>query len=342
MSAKGASPIFPRAPVRAGMYESFYLRAVAPDEPLGAWIRHTVHKRPGQRPRGSVWCTLFDASQGPPLMHKLTTDGLQVPAGGWIAVTDAGAGGGTPEAREEGAWMAPGRAQGRCGPASWNLSWSSQEPELRHLGRELLYRSPVPRTKLTSPTPRASFSGTIEVEGRNPIEVRNWPGMVGHNWGSEHAERWIWLHALGFAQAPETWLDVALGRVKLAGVLSPWVANGALSLGGRRHRLGGLGARGVRVQETVAGCVLRVAGERGLALEAHVSVPSGTAAGWRYADPDGGGHDVVNCSVAAVELEIRLPGEAAARTLSSAHGGAYELGMRERDHGVPIAPFPDG
>ena len=98
----------------------------------------------------------------------------------------------------------------------------------------------------------------------------------------------------------------------------------------------------MRVQETVAGCVLRVAGERGLTLEAHVSVPSGTAAGWRYADPDGGGHDVVNCSVAAVELEIRLPGEAAARTLSSAHGGAYELGMRERDHGVPIAPFPDG
>ena len=30
------------------------------------------------------------------------------------------------------------------------------------------------------------------------------------------------------------------------------------------------------------------------------------------------------------------------RTLRTAHGGAYELGMREHDHGVPIAPFLDG
>ncbi len=333
MSPRGTSPIFPRAPARAGMYESFYLRAVAPDEPLGAWIRHTVHKRPGHRARGSVWCTLFDARRGRPFMHKLTTDGLEVPPGGWIAVTGAGA---------EGACMTPGRAQGRCGAASWSLRWSSHEPELRHLGSELLYRSPVPRTKLTSPAPRASFSGTVEVEGGEPIEVHDWPGMVGHNWGSEHAERWIWLHALEFAQAPEAWLDLALGRIKLAGVLSPWIANGALSLGGRRYRLGGLGARGLSVRENVEGCALRVTGERGLALDARVGVPAGTAAGWRYADPDGSGHDVVNCSIASVELDVRLPGEAAARVLRCAHGGAYELGMRERDHGVPIAPFSDG
>jgi hypothetical protein len=342
VSAKDMSPIFPRAPVRAGMYESFYLRAVAPDEPLGAWIRHTVHKRPGHRARGSVWCTLFDARRGRPFMHKLTTDGLEVPPGGWIAVTDDGAGVAALEAGAQGAFMTPGRAQGRCGAASWSLRWSSQEQELRHLGRELLYRSPVPRTKLTSPAPRASFSGAVEVEGGESIAVHDWPGMVGHNWGSQHAERWIWLHALGFAQAPEAWLDVALGRVKLGGVLSPWIANGALSLGGRRYRVGGLGARGLRVRETVEGCALRVAGERGLLLDARVSVPGGTAAGWRYADPDGSGHDVVNCSIAGVELEVRLPGEISARVLRSAHGGAYELGMRERDHGVPIAPFPDG
>jgi hypothetical protein len=29
------------------------------------------------------------------------------------------------------------------------------------------------------------------------------------------------------------------------------------------------------------------------------------------------------------------------RTLATAHCGVYELGMRERDHGVPVAPFPD-
>jgi len=77
----GASPIFPGVPLRAGMYESFYLRAVAPDEPVGAWIRYTVHKRPGRAPRGSVWCTIFDASRGRPFMHKATSDQLHAPAG---------------------------------------------------------------------------------------------------------------------------------------------------------------------------------------------------------------------------------------------------------------------
>jgi hypothetical protein len=168
--------------------------------------------------------------------------------------------------------------------------------------------------------------------------------MVGHNWGSEHAERWIWLHAAGFEEAPNAWLDLALGRVKVGPWTSPWVANGALALDGRRHRLGGLAARGLRVAETVEGCAVRVAGERGLTVRAQVLVPAETAAGWRYADPasEGSLHDVVNCSIAAIQVGVTAPGMSSDRSLHSAHGGAFELGMRERTHGVPIAPFPDG
>jgi hypothetical protein len=330
--------------MRAGMYESFYLRAVAPDRPVGVWIRHTVHKPPERRARGSVWCTVFDASRGRPLMHKLTSDELKVPEGGWIAVGDAGdEDSGEAETRGEGASLTPGSARGACGPARWSLRFTSQEPELRHLPREWLYRGPLPRTKLTSPAPAASFDGTLEIAGRGAIELTGWHGMVGHNWGSEHAERWIWLHGVGFREAPDAWLDVALGRVKLGGRMTPWVANGALSLDGRRLRIGGLRARGLHVEETAEGCVLRLPGEGGVRVEANVEVPAATAAGWHYADPDGGpGHDVVNCSIAVLALTVRSPGGGAPRSLGTANGGAYELGMREHDHGVPIAAFTDG
>ena len=367
----GASPIFPGVPLRAGMYESFYLRAVAPDEPVGAWIRHTVHKRPGRAPRGSIWCTLFDASRGRPFMHKATSDQLRAPAGGWIAVGSAdeiapaggdiaagasagagasgegeGPGGGENarggERRPDGARLTPGDARGACGPARWSLRFSSREPELRHFPREWLYRTPLPRTKLSSPMPAASFDGTMEIAGREPIRLRGWPGMVGHNWGSEHAERWIWVHGVGFEEEPEAWLEVALGRVKVAGRMTPWVANGALALGGRRLRIGGLGARGLRVAETAEGCTLELAGEDGLKIQAQVRSPARSTAGWRYADPDGGSHDVANCSIATLELTVTSRGASVPRLLRAAHGGAYELGMRERDHGVPIAPFSDG
>ena len=57
--------------------------------------------------------------------------------------------------------------------------------------------------------------------------------MVGHNWGAQHAERWIWLH--GVTEEGD-WLDAAIGKVKLGRVTTPWVASGALSLGGERPR----------------------------------------------------------------------------------------------------------
>ncbi len=323
-----SAAIFPSARMRAGMYESFYLRAVSPSEPVGVWIRNTVHKPPGRPPQGSVWCTVFDASAGAPFTHKHSTHELSVPADGWIAI-----------GRDTS--MGPGRAQGSCGPARWSLSFSSAEPELRHLSPELLYRMPLPRTKLTSPAPAATFDGVLELDGRDPIDLGGWRGMVGHNWGSEHAERWIWLHGIDFADTPDAWLDVALGRLLIAGRMTPWVANGVLSVDGRRHRLGGLGARGLRVRESARGAVLEIPGGRGLSLRASVEVPPGSAAGWRYADPDGGEHDVVNCSVAGLELTVEQEGSAP-RTLRTEQGCAYELGMRERDHGVAIAPFPDG
>jgi hypothetical protein len=322
--------LFPNAAVGAGMYESFYLRAVSPEEPVGAWIRYTVHKRPGQAPHGSLWCTVFDASRGRPLMQKRTSAELTAPPGSWIEI------GGDSR-------LGPGIAEGACGQARWSLRFASNEPELRHLKQSWLYKAPLPRTKLTSPAPSASFDGTITLEGppSRTLEVRGWKGMVGHNWGSEHAERWIWLHGIGFEENPSAWLDVAVGRVLVAKRLTPWMASGAISLDGRRMRLGGLGARGLKVAESPTRCTLSLPGEDGLTVEAHVDTPPDAAAGWRYANPDGDEHDVVNCSVAALTLNVRPQGEAA-RTFHTPHGGAYELGMRERSHGVPLAPFADG
>ena len=311
------------------MYESFYLRAVSPDEPVGIWIRYTVHKRPGQRPKGSLWCTAFDARLGKPFMHKLTTEHVRAPSGGWIGIGEESE-------------LGPGRAEGSCGEARWSLRFESREPELRHLAPDVLYRLPLPRTKLTSPAPAARFDGVLALRGREALELRGWPGMVGHNWGSEHAERWIWLHGVDFEGSPDAWIDVALGRLRVGGRMTPWLANGALSLEGRRSRIGGLRAGSVQVAESAKGCALRLNGERGLTLDAHVDVPPGSAAGWRYADPEGGEHDVINCSVAALQLRVAPYEGQPARTLHTAHGGAYELGMRERDHGVSIAPFPDG
>ncbi|CAN5750087.1 hypothetical protein BH24ACT25_BH24ACT25_12890 [soil metagenome] len=325
---------FPDVPASRGHYESFYLKAGHPEAPLAVWIRYTIHKRPGARPRGSVWFTLFDArAGGPPRASKVTVEADRVGAGGgdYIRIADSR--------------FAPGRVSGNATSeqlaASWDLELEPGEDPLRHLPRDWMYRAPVPRTKLESPHPATRFSGRVRV-GDDVLELDGWPGMVGHNWGSEHAERWIWMHATGFeGHGHETWLDVAIGRIRLGRFTTPWVANGVVSLDGARHRLGGVErVRATAVEESPTGCRFVLPG-REASVRGSVTAPADALVGWLYADPDGPGHHTVNCSIASMRLELRRP-EAPPVELATASGATYELGMREHDHGVAIQPFPDG
>jgi hypothetical protein len=329
-----ATPMFASAPARRGMYESFYLRAVSHDEPVGVWIRHTVDKPPGRPPRGSLWCTVFDAARERPFMHKLSSDSLRVPDGEWIEVGDRGSG-------EQGAAMGGRSADGACGGASWSLRIEELEPELRHLALEWLYRAPLPRTKLTSPSPLASFSGELSLSGDRRLALDGWRGMVGHNWGAEHAERWIWTNGTGFDSDGEAYLDAAIGRIKLGPLTTPWIGNGVLFADGELHRLGGLErTRSTVVRETPQGAQL-VLPAKGVTVSGRVGAEQERFVGWKYADPDGGGHDVVNCSIASMTLRVERDGRPPL-DLHTEHGATFELGMREIDHGVPVQPFPDG
>jgi hypothetical protein len=312
---------FPAVPVEAGHYESFYLKACHPDEPLGIWIRYTVHKRPDALPNGSIWVTLFDGASEGPRAHKETKPGPTAGGGNWIEVGDAS--------------MRPGAASGAIDGAEWDLRFASSEPALFHLPRAWMYRAGLPRTKLLSPVPAARFDGSVRVDGRT-IAVDGWRGVIGHNWGAQHAERWIWLH--GVTEEGD-WLDAALGKVKLGRLTTPWVASGALSVGGERLALGGPG-RKVEVNETPERCDFAIAG-KGVRVRGEVTAARKDVVGWVYADPDGPEHNTVNCSIADLRLEVERGG-AAPRELNVLGAAAYELGMRERDHGIPIQPYPDG
>jgi hypothetical protein len=286
--ARGAAALTPG-------YESYYLRAVDAGRPRSVWLRHTT-----LGDVGSTWLTLFDADAPEPVTAKVSVPGPVRPPGSWLRVGDS-------EIRPDGV----------SGP-DWDLTWSGDEPALRHLPKQWMYGAPVPRTKLESPRPAITVNGTV-----HGVAVENWTGMIGHNWGAEHAERWIWLHGTLFED--DAWLDIALGRIKVAGRTTPWIANGVVSVGGRRTRVGGLRAR-PRVEEDPLHLRLELPG---LTLAARS--PREQTVVWRYGDH----HHTANCSIAALDVEF------GGRRLHTDHGGAYELGMRETTHGFPIQPYPD-
>ena len=307
----------------AGRYESWFLSArdTEPGRPPRAlWIRHTTHRAAEpSTASGALWCTVFDPAGGAPAAVKQSLP-APPPAG---------------PARFRG----EARARGRM--AEWELALTGGGPPLRHLRPTALYRLPLPETKLEAPVPDGSASGHVVLDGAL-VDVVGWRATVGHNWGAEHAERWVWLHAAGFEDEPDTWLELAIARVRVGGALTPWIANGAVAHGGQRFRLGGLGhVAGVRVIARPGRLEAIVPGEPREHPRRRPRRPRPDRR-LQYAGVNGtrrSEREVLHAGLADVHLHIRRPGRSSAELAATA-GGAYELGGSEFTREVPLQPYP--
>jgi hypothetical protein len=299
-----------------GRYESWFVSARDTAAPRALWIRHTRMTRADGSGSVALWCTLFEPE---PVAVKQS-----LPAFG----PDAAAG----LDGFRGAASAGGHA------AEWELELAGGEPPLRALRPAVLYRAPVPRTKSEAPLPDGILSGRLTFDGRR-VEVAGWRATVGHNWGSEHAERWVWVHAAELAEAPDAWLELVLGRVRVGRVTTPWLGGGALSLAGERLALGGPGRR-TTVSAQPGRLHARIGG-RGLRLSLAVEASLAHTVAFRYADPAGGeGRDSLHAGACPIRLRVERGGKPALE-LASAAGAAYELGGRPGGHAVALQPYPD-
>ena len=307
---------FPDIDISEGHYESFFLKASDPAGGRAVWIRHTVLRRPGEELDAAVWFTYFDASRGPPraARRRLPQEAISAPAEAYIRI--------------DGAELGPGWCRGQMTSpdltATWGLRFNDHHDPLRYLP-EWAYRRRLPRTKLTAPHPGALFDGTIELDGER-IDVTAWPGIVGHNWGAEHAERWVWIHGTSPKGAASTdYLDFAAGRARLGVARTPWIAFGRLILAGEQYELGGWArARRTKLDPSETSCRFTVPGE-GVTVEGTIAAPAERFVEWVYADPSGGERDVLNCSISDLDFRVRRRGRDD-RELSIEAGAVYEFG----------------
>ncbi len=173
-----------------------------------------------------------------------------------------------------------------------------------------LYGAPLPKTKFLSPYPDARFSGSVTVDGER-LELEAWPGMIGHNWGSEHAERWTWIQANELSDG-DGYFDAALGRIKIGPLTTPWVGNAMLRLGGEAHRLGGFDRiRSTRIDDRPTECRFELTG-KGVRVRGRVGSEPRNFVAWVYADPVGPEHNTLNCSISDLELTVERDGRRAA------------------------------
>lgn len=310
-------------PLSRPHYESVYTTLNHPVDPRALWIRTTVQKRPGKPPVGALWVAWFD--------HDAVTAGKLND----LAVTSDTTGITCGPATQGPVGSRGAIAEGIT--ASWDLAFHPRSHPLAHLTPALLYRSPLPRTKATSPVPDLDVSGHLTVDGEQ-IDLTGWTGMLGHNWGTEHAARWAWLRVAGLGGDDSGWIDAVLGRVRIGPALAPWVGFGTLELDGQRHRLGGLLNRGTALdigEDTVT--VTLAGSDITVNTTARISLPA--TVGWVYSDPAGHCHEVVNSSTATTQVELRRGPERL--LLRPARRGVIELGADQAAFPIDIQRYPD-
>jgi hypothetical protein len=315
---------FPDVPLPKPHYESVYCTLTHPTEARALWIRTTVQKRPGASATGALWVTWFgDAGVRAAKLNDLPV----APGGQGIECGPATQG--------------PTGSQGELSldglGARWDLRFTPRTGPLEHLRPAALYRAPVPRTKATSPVPDLEVSGALIVD-EEQVDLSGWTGMLGHNWGTQHAEQWIWLRVPGLGEDGLGWLDAVLGRVRVGPVLAPWTAFGAVEVDGTRHHLGGLLDRRTSVAIHPDGAAIDLAG-KAIEVSVRATLSPPTTVGWEYSDPAGHRHEVVNSSVATMSATISRGSRRV--TYEPARRGVLEIGGEARAVDVPLQPYPD-
>jgi hypothetical protein len=296
-------------------YESWSLSARDPAAGRALWIRRTVHSPSTGTAVVAHWCTTF--APDPVVTKQLfALDGEPV---GFRAGPD-----------EFVAGAATGEEQ-----RSWSLRVAASEFPARPLRPPQLYRSPLPRTKVEITVPDGAVAGDVNL-GDVRWLVRGWAATVGHSWGSQHADRWIWIHAARLDGAIR-WLDVVLGRLRLGGVLTPWLAIGTARIHGRLVPFGGPARRPWVAVLSPARARARLpipGGRLDLEVEA-VHRPASVV----YRDPRGGVRHVAHSGLANVRVCVGGRDEPLGMS-SGIRCAALEIGSRDRLCELTSASLP--
>ena len=239
----------PRCPRRAGMYESFYLRAVVPDGAGGGVAALHGAQAPGAQARGSLWCTVFDAAQRTSVHAQADERAAERrPPSGWIAIGDAALG--------------PGQAEGECGGASWSLriAFARAGAPTPAAGVDVPREAAAHEAEQPGAR-RHAFEGTLELPGGRTLQAGRLAGDGRAQLG-RRARRALDLAARGRVRAGE-------GRVAGRGARTDQGRGADDAVGRKRGAIArrasatgsaGWRRRGLRVRESARG--LRAAGAR--------------------------------------------------------------------------------
>jgi hypothetical protein len=324
-----------RATDRGGHVESLFLELDL-GAGRGLWLKHTLWAPTmvGREAQASVWASAFG----------LGADGGHVALRETIAAAQARFETESLYLRIGDTELRHGRATGRVrdesgGPdIAWDLTFPCEHEGFRHLPAEWMYASRWPSAKAATPQIDARFSGTVRV-GETTLTLRDAPGLLGHGWGTRHAESWRWLHCNAFEGRPGVALEVLTAQPRGGRGPAPRFSVVHLRMPGERITVGPVrGLWATRATSDGLEYTFRArAGDR--RIEGSFSAPRERFVGVDYVDPDGRIAHCVHTKIADGALRVYAREDGTWRETLAAHASgsaALELGTRGDTHGVRI------
>ncbi|MFQ5352948.1 MAG: hypothetical protein ACE5D3_07735 [Candidatus Binatia bacterium] len=318
---------------RGGLYESFFQRANHPRRPLAFWIRYTLFS-PRGRPEeglGELWAVYFN---GETMRHVALR--REVPVAN-CTFSDAAF-----RVEIDGATLGPGRLKGSVWSddhvIAWDMSFTDAAAPLFLLPPRL-YESPLPKAKSLVGAPLARFSGSLTVDGTD-VGLSDWVGSQNHNWGSRHTDHYAWGQIAGFDDHPQSFLEVATGRIKIGPLWTPPMTLLVLRHAGEQFALNGL-----RTSLLAHGRFDYFNWEfqsrtAEVTISGTISAGRDSFVGLNYLNPPGGSKHCLNTKIASCKLEITRRTASASherQVLHSENRAAFEILTDDRDHGVTIS-----
>jgi hypothetical protein len=312
-----------------GFYESYFQRANHPTRPLAFWIRYTIFSPKG-RPKdaiGELWAVWFDGESRRHVVAK-----SEFGAGQFVFSREGLA------ARIGDAILEPGGLQGtadsRGHRIQWDLSFAGDARPLFLLPPGL-YAGGFPKAKTLVGLPMARYDGTLFVDGAR-MDIEGWTGSQNHNWGAKHTDRYAWGQVAGFDNAPDSFLEVATGQLKLGPLWTPRMTPLVLRHGGEEYALRTLWQAVARAQGRFGYFHWNFRSRApGIQVEGSISAPKEAFVGLRYYNPPGGQKRCLNSKLASCRLSVKRDGRPE-ETLETAHRAAFEILTDDVDHGVEI------
>ena len=316
--------------LQTGHVESYFLKLNDTAQHKALWLKFTIYspKSHPEKAVGEVWGIVFDAaSPAVPVAFKQT-----------YAIGECTLARSSFELKFGDCSLQEGKTSGRlAGPAgelTWDLTFTPGEKALAHFPFDWMYKAKLPKSKIKTPHPASRFTGGFSLN-QVATQVRDVPGMQGHNWGSEHSHLYAWSHCSAFeGHGDDTFFEGFSSRIKVGPWVSPFLSMAVLSLRGRRMVWNNWKAlRSPKVTVENNRWKFEIEGNEHT-LVGSIQAPNHKFIALNYYNPTGALSYCLNSKISEGTLELRDARGKTLEVLKAQETFALEVLVKDKNHGV--------